>query len=133
MDQIYNVPIDVLMEIEAATGNEALSVASQLREQLPVALKDLLARFHIVGADLSLHTDSLREVAQPDVRISLFALDAHLALNIQDDDLTMVTELATDFCEETAMRLGPTFSKMKIKKHLMDIQFEDIALKSGAN
>jgi hypothetical protein len=115
------------MEIESTSCDHAVEIARQFRQQSPALLKDLLTRFQIVGSDLVLTEQSVREISQPDIRFKLFALDAHLTLSVQDDDLTMVAELATDFCEEISIRLGPTFTQLKIKKHVMDILYDEIA------
>lgn len=121
------MPIDVLMEIEASSDELAVAVAQQFRRQLPELLKHILIRYQVVSADFALFEESVREIPQPDIRFRRFALDAHLALAVQDDDLTMVSELATDFCEDIGIRFGPTFSQLKIKKHVMDILYDKVA------
>lgn len=127
VQRAYDVPIDVLMEIESTSGDQAVAVAQQFRQQLPELLKNILIRYQVVGANLALFEESLREIPQPDIRFHFFVLNAHLALSVQDDDLTMISELATDFCEDIGMRFGPTFSQMKIRKHVMDILYDRIA------
>lgn len=126
---VYVVPIDVQMEIETTSSDRSVEMAKQLRDQLPGLLKDLLIRYQVVGADLSIFDESVREIQQPDIRFRLFALDAHLKLSVQDNDLTMISELATDFCEEIGIRLGPTFTQLKIKKYVMDLLYDKIALR----
>ena len=113
--------------IEAPSADRAVMAAQQFRLQMPGLLKTILTRYQVVGARLALFEESVREIPHADVRFRLFALDAHLTLSVRDDDLTMVSELATDVCEEIDSRLGPTYSQLKIKRNIMDIHYDRIA------